>query len=155
MKREILTPLCTLCLLLCISALPLRAACRLRGGRAPQERPEKQEKQEKKTAQMTLAEHVHDFGDVPRRGGDLHYEFAYTNTGSAPLVLLRVQTSCSCLKASFSKRPVAPGASEVIRITYEPLKSEPGSFNKVIQVYSNSAGGRELLTVQGNALDKQ
>ena len=41
----------------------------------------------------------------------------------------------------------------MIRVTYEPHKSEPGVFNRVIQVYSNSTGGRALLTVQGNSID--
>ena len=70
--------------------------------------------------------------------GDLVREFTFTNDGTAPLVVTRVITSCSCLKASFPKRPVPPGGQGVIRITYEPHKSEPGVFNKVIQVYSNS-----------------
>ena len=88
----------------------------------------------------------HDFGDVPRKGGDLVREFTFTNDGTAPLVVTRVITSCSCLKASFPKRPVPPGGQGVIRITYEPHKSEPGVFNKVIQVYSNSVDGRDVIT---------
>lgn len=95
----------------------------------------------------------HDFGDVPRKGGDLEREFAFTNDGTVPLVVTRVITSCSCLKASYSKRPVPPGEQGVIRITYEPHKSEPGVFNKVIQVYSNSIDGRDVITVQGNSID--
>ena len=59
----------------------------------------------------------HDFGDVPRKGGDLVREFTFTNDGTAPLVVTRVITSCSCLKASFPKRPVPPGGQGVIRIT--------------------------------------
>ena len=42
----------------------------------------------------------------------------------------------------------------MIRIVYEPHKSEPGAFNKVIQVYSNSVDGRDVITVQGNSIDK-
>lgn len=80
-------------------------------------------------------------------------EFTFTNDGTAPLVVTRVITSCSCLKASFPKRPVPPGGQGVIRITYEPHKSEPGVFNKVIQVYSNSVDGRDVITVQGNSID--
>ena len=85
--------------------------------------------------------------------GDLVREFTFTNDGTAPLVVTRVITSCSCLKASFPKRPVPPGGQGVIRITYEPHKSEPGVFNKVIQVYSNSVDGRDVITVQGNSID--
>ncbi len=96
---------------------------------------------------------TYDFGDVPRKGGDLTREFRFVNDGSKPLVILRVITSCSCLKASFSKRPVAPADSGVIRIVYQPLKSEPGTFNKVIQIYSNSTDGRDVITVQGNSIE--
>ena len=104
-------------------------------------------------AHLALEHPTHDFGDVPRKGGDLVHEFRFTNDGTAPLVILRAMTSCSCLKTSYPKRPVAPGDSGVIRVVYEPHKSEPGVFNKVIQIYSNSADGRDIITVQGNSID--
>ena len=104
-------------------------------------------------AAIRLHEVHHNFGDVARRGGDLVYELHYTNEGDQPLVLMRVVTSCSCLKAHFQHRPLKAGDEGVIRIVYEPQKSEPGAFSKVIQIYSNSASGRVIFTVQGNALD--
>lgn len=106
-----------------------------------------------KGAHLKLENPTYDFGDVPRKGGDLVREFRFVNDGTAPLVLVRVITSCSCLKASFSKRPVEPADSGVISITYEPHKSEPGAFNKVIQIYSNSVDGRDVITVQGNSIE--
>ncbi len=102
---------------------------------------------------MTLTERCWNFGDVARKGADVAHDFCFRNDGDAPLVILRVITSCSCIKASFPKRPVAPGESGVIRITYEPRKSEPGRFNKVVQLLTNSASGRELITVQGNSIE--
>ena len=104
-------------------------------------------------AAIRLHEVHHNFGDVARRGGDLVYELHYKNEGDQPLVLTRVVTSCSCLKAHFQHRPLKAGDEGVIRIVYEPQKSEPGAFSKVIQIYSNSASGRVIFTVQGNALD--
>ena len=106
-----------------------------------------------KGAHLKMDDPTYDFGDVPRKGGDLVREFTFVNDGMAPLVLVRVITSCSCLKASFSKRPVEPADSGVIRIIYEPHKSEPGAFNKVIQIYSNSVDGRDVITVQGNSIE--
>ena len=106
-----------------------------------------------KGAHLRLENATYNFGDVPRKGGDLVHEFRFTNDGTAPLVILRAMTSCSCLKTSYPKRPVAPGDSGVIRVVYEPHKSEPGVFNKVIQIYSNSADGRDIITVQGNSID--
>ena len=108
-----------------------------------------------KGAHLRLENATYNFGDVPRKGGDLVREFTFTNDGTVPLVVTRVISSCSCLKASYSKRPVAPGESGTISIIYEPHKSEPGVFNKVIQVYSNSVDGRDVITVQGNSIEGQ
>ena len=124
-------------------------AARAKPARAGREAPQRA------GAHLRLEETSWNFGDVPRRGDDLVHEFRFVNDGERPLVLVRVITSCSCIKASYSKRPVAPADSGVIRIVYEPHKSEPGSFNKVIQIYSNSIDGRDILTVQGNSFDEE
>lgn len=94
-----------------------------------------------------------DFGDVQRRGGDLVREVGFVNDGSSPLVILSVTTSCSCLKAHYSRKPVAPGERGVIKIIYEARKMELGVFHRVMQVRSNSADGVNLITVQGNSLE--
>lgn len=106
-----------------------------------------------KGARLVLPVATYDFGDVPRKGGDLEKEFVFRNEGSAPLVIVRVLTSCSCFKATFPRKPIAPGGEGTIRVIYEPLKGEPGTFNKVLQIYSNSVTGRELITVQGNSVE--
>lgn len=110
--------------------------------------------EEPRGARLRLTETNHDFGDVPRKGGELVYDFAFANSGDVPLVITRVVTSCSCIRASFPRRPVAPGGTGTIRITYEPLKSEPGTFNKVLQIYSNTPSGRDVITVQGNSIEE-
>lgn len=104
-------------------------------------------------AVLTLNEVRHDFGDVPRKGGDLTCEIGFTNTGDTPLVVTRLITSNSCLKASCSRRPVAPGGKGVIRIVYQPIKSEAGAFNRIVQICSNAAAGTSTITVSGNSFD--
>lgn len=111
------------------------------------------EAQEYEGAHLKLESAFHNFGDVPRKGGNLVWEFEYTNDGTAPLVIVRTQTTCSCVKVSYSKRPLAPGETATLRVVYEPHKNEPGSFSKVIQIFSNSVTGRELVTVCGNSIE--
>lgn len=113
------------------------------------------ETQQAGRALLKLDHTSHDFGEVPRKGGDIAHEFPFENDGDAPLVIIRAQTSCSCLKISYPKRPVAPGASGTIRVVYEPHKSEPGSFNKLVQIFSNAENEREILTVQGFSIDEE
>lgn len=104
-------------------------------------------------AHLHFCETTYDFGDVPRKGGNLVREFEFVNDGTEPLVILQVLTSCTCTKASFSKRPVAPGERGVVKVIYEPHKKEPGAFSKVIQIFSTSIEGRNILTVRGNSID--
>ena len=106
-------------------------------------------------AHIAFAKTKHDFGEVARKGGDLTAKFEYMNDGSEPLVIARITTSCTCIRASYSRRPLAVGECGVIELTYEPHKMEPGTFHKVVQVYSNSADGMRLLTVSGNSIEKQ
>lgn len=104
-------------------------------------------------AVLRLEATLHDFGDVPRRGGDLSCEIVFTNAGDAPLVVSRLVTSSSCLRASCSRRPVAPGARGTIRILYQPLKSGAGAFSRVIRIGSNAVAGDVQITVCGNSFD--
>ena len=97
---------------------------------------------------------THNFGDVPRKGGDLVKEFRFVNKGDAPLVIKKITKSCSCMSVVYSRKPVMPGQAAVIKIKYEPHKVEAGVFNKVVQIYSNDATGKvRLITIQGNSVD--
>ena len=110
--------------------------------------------QSKKGPVMVFDRTSHDFGDVPRKGGDLIKEFRFVNEGDAPLVIKKITKSCSCMDVDYSRKPVKPGESGVIKVTYQPHKVEAGIFNKVLQIYNNSSDEVRLITIQGNSLDK-
>ena len=98
---------------------------------------------------------THDFGDVPRKGGDLVKEFRFVNKGDAPLVIKKITKSCSCMSVVYSRKPVMPGEAAVIKIKDEPHKVEPGIFHKAIQIYSNESTEVRLITIQGNSVDNK
>ncbi len=100
---------------------------------------------------VSLDRTTHDFGDIRRRGGDVTADFVINNKGTHPLVITQVLTSCSCLKADFSRKPLAPGTQGTIRFRYEPHKADPGTFYKVIKIHTNA--GRLLVTLQGNSIE--
>ena len=98
---------------------------------------------------------THDFGDVPRKGGDLVKEFRFVNKGDAPLVIKKITKSCSCMSVVYSRKRVMPGEAAVIKIKYEPHKVEPGIFHKAIKIYSNETSEVRLITIQGNSVDNK
>ncbi len=96
----------------------------------------------------------HNFGRVSRRGSDLRHTFVARNVGTQALVITEVTTTCTCLKARFSKAPIPVGGESKIEIKYELQRKDIGAFHKVIKIQSNSTGGTQLLTIHGNSSDE-
>ncbi len=92
---------------------------------------------------------LHDFGEVLESNGDISYEFVAKNTGNAPLVLNRVTASCGCTTPNWTKEPIEPGKTGIIKVTYG-AKGRPGPFSKTISVYSNADDKPYVLTIKGS-----
>ena len=96
---------------------------------------------------------VFDFGDVLRENKNYTCTFILENKTDKPLVLLAVKTSCSCLKASYVRRPLRVGQTTEIVMTLEAAKMDRGLFNRVIEVQTNV--GTAYITVRGNSIEKK
>ena len=112
-----------------------------------------EEKKEYNGAHLTFEQSEHDFGEVSRKGEDKSCLFCFINDGTEPLVVLSAVTSCSCIKAEFSRKPIAVGETGIIKLTLESKKMDKGIFRRIIQIRSNSVGGTEILTIKGVAKD--
>ncbi|MCB9251698.1 MAG: DUF1573 domain-containing protein [Flavobacteriales bacterium] len=89
----------------------------------------------------------HDFGTITE-GTKATYEFKFTNTGKAPLILTDVKPPCSCTTPDWPKDPIEPGKSAVIKVTFDS-KGKPGTFSKTIAVYHNGESGTDYITIKG------
>ena len=94
-----------------------------------------------------------DFGDVLRENKNYTCTFIVENKTDKPLVLLSVNTSCSCLKATYSRRPLKVGEKGVITMVLEAAKMDVGVFHRVIEVHTNA--GVNYMTVKGNSVEKK
>ena len=93
---------------------------------------------------------VCDFGTVVRENTIHTHVFHFENQSEEPVVILGVQTSCSCLKTEYSRRPLQKGEQGEITIRLEVLKIEEGVFHRIIKVQTNK--GLCLLTVKGQSV---
>lgn len=75
--------------------------------------------------------------------------FTLTNTGSKPLVIHDVNTSCGCTTVEYPKEPVRPKDSATLRVIYKA--DEAGFFNKTITVHCNTLSAPIQLTISGDA----
>ena len=102
------------------------------------------------TAAFSWAETTYDFGKT-KVGIPVSYEFRFTNTGMAPLIISSVKASCGCTVTAFTKDPVVKGAFGFVRATYNAAR--PGRYSKTVAVYANTPEGMLHLTVKGEIVE--
>lgn len=78
----------------------------------------------------------HDFGDVIH-GMAPSFDFSYTNTGDADLVVDRVASSCGCTRAIRGKPTLAAGESAKIHTQIDTFGMASGKHTKTVVVHSN------------------
>lgn len=88
---------------------------------------------------------TYDFGSI-EEGPAADHVFSFTNTGKEPLVIQRVQPSCGCTTPDWTKEPVAPGKTGMIKASYG-TQGRPGHFEKTMTVFTNA--GTKMLTFKG------
>jgi hypothetical protein len=88
----------------------------------------------------------HDFGTI-KQGGDGAYAFVFTNTGTDPLILSNVRSSCGCTIPEWPHEPINAGQSASIMVKYDTKRI--GVFNKSISVYSNAGEEPIILHIKG------
>lgn len=93
---------------------------------------------------------IHSFGKINKKKQDnrVVFIFKFTNLGEEPLIIKKVDVSCGCISADFSKHPVKKDSIGYIQVTVNP-ESLSGFFNKSVFVTSNSESEVDLLKVKG------
>ena len=97
---------------------------------------------------------THQFGEIPFKGNGV-YEFVFKNTGNEPLILSQPKSSCGCTVPEWPKKPILPGETDVIKVTYK-YTDRPGSFSKYVTIFSNAKVNNVVkLYIKGKVLEEQ
>lgn len=94
---------------------------------------------------------VYDFGKVSESLGTVSCEFPFKNEGDAPLIITRVQASCGCTTPDYTKEPILPGKTGVIKVNYSTT-GRPGAFDKRVTVFTNVTDSVNILTIKGEVI---
>lgn len=96
---------------------------------------------------------MHDYGKIDQHSDGV-YEFEFTNTGSAPLVIEFAKGSCGCTVPLWPKEPIAPGASSKLKVEYDTKRI--GEFSKTVTINSNATNvkdGISVIRIKGEVLN--
>lgn len=90
----------------------------------------------------------HDFGNIKSTNGSVSYEYKFVNEGKAPVAILMVTNGgCGCTTPSYPRKPIAPGDSGVVKITFDPAHRQ-GEFNREVKVRYTSEKKNHLLKLR-------
>ncbi|MCU0447528.1 MAG: DUF1573 domain-containing protein [Microscillaceae bacterium] len=92
----------------------------------------------------------HSFGDIPK-DVPVTVTFTVKNNGNAPLIISDVRPSCGCTTPSYTKDPIMPGKTGVVKAQYNAASGGP--FNKTINVITNGVKPNEVLTIKGTVIE--
>ena len=99
-----------------------------------------------KDKNITWNETTHDFGKLVQ-GEPSSVTFTWTNNGTEPAVITNAKSSCGCTVAEYTKEPVKPGDSGIVKATYNAAKA--GSFTKTVTVTFAGIDVGERLIIKG------
>ena len=110
--------------------------------------------QSKPKPEVKFDKNVHDYGSVKEEVEVALSEFKFTNTGTTPVVIQRVITSCGCAAPSYTREPVLPGKKGEVKVAYNTIH-RPGTFRKSVRVYTNVPDTVYTLTIKGNVIPRK
>lgn len=99
---------------------------------------------------ITFAEASHDFGDI-KQGDKVEYTFTFKNSGTEPLILSNVLTTCGCTATNWPRDPIAPGKGGEITVKFNSA-GKMGKQNKVVTIVSNATNAQERVKIITNVL---
>ncbi len=99
---------------------------------------------------ITFEETSHDFGDI-YQGDKVEYTFTFENTGTEPLIITNVQTTCGCTATDWPREPVLPGKTGSIKVTFDST-GKYGRQNKIISIVSNAVSPLNQVKIVTNVL---
>ena len=99
----------------------------------------------------TWNESTHDFGKI-FMNDPASVTFTVKNSGTAPLIITAAKSSCGCTVAEFTKEPIKPGESGVVKATYNSARI--GVFNKSVTVSYDGIEAPDVLIIKGEVSEK-
>mgnify|MGYP002623949406 CR=1 FL=1 len=96
---------------------------------------------------------TYNFGTFSQKSPIVKAAFSFTNTGNAPLIINQAVSSTSRAVAEFSKKPIQPGETGTIMVTYNGKGTYPGHFKKAITIRSNGSTSIIRLYIEGDMVE--
>jgi len=101
------------------------------------EEEEKERLMNESSTSLSFDKLVHNFGDVKEEVSNTT-TFKVTNTGDKPLIIENVEASCGCTTPQKPEKPILPGKTDVITVSFKANAGQVGEQSKAVTVTANT-----------------
>lgn len=97
---------------------------------------------------LKFQERSFDFGKIKEKDGLVSHEFTFQNVDKKPIAISGMSSGCGCVKFEYPKYPIKPGASDKVKVYFNPAY-RPGFFSKEVVVMTNDNKNYTRIWVKG------
>lgn len=106
---------------------------------------------------MEFKDSTFDYGDI-KDGDKVEHTFAFTNTGSEPLIISNAKGSCGCTVPDWPKEPIAVGQTGEIKVVFNSkgkggVDGKPDT--KKVTITANTDPAQTFLTIKGKIFKEE
>lgn len=105
---------------------------------------------QEKVAKIEFKTDTIDYGTIEKGANGVRV-FEFTNTGTAPLIISDVKSTCGCTVPKKPEGPIMPGQTGEISVKYDTNRVNP--IRKTITVTSNADTPTVALKIKGEVID--
>ena len=93
-----------------------------------------------------------DLGKIKEIEGPVTVKLLCRNDYADTLYPVQLHTPCGCTQVSFDRKPVAPGADEVLTVTYDPAYRPGPMMEEIVVYYRNSPVRSRSMIIKGQVI---
>ena len=112
-----------------------------------------EEIKQKDKGEMKFEKTQHNFGIFSEDTAIVSYDFVFTNVGKSPLIIHQASASCGCTIPEYTLKPIMPGKTGKISVTYNGKGRRPGVFRKSITIHNNGKQTPVRIYIEGEMID--
>ncbi|NPA68530.1 MAG: DUF1573 domain-containing protein [Chlorobi bacterium] len=102
-----------------------------------------------KEAEIKWEQKIIDLGEI-KQYHPAEVIFKFKNTGGKPIIITNAEGSCGCTDIDYPKKPVLPGETAKIIVTYDAELL--GVFNKTVTLTVNIEKSKQILHIKGTVV---
>ena len=108
----------------------------------------KKETPKKEFAEIKFQNERIDIGIIDGKS-NANVDFKFSNAGNIPLTIIEARGNCHCVQAKAPEKPIEPGDSSVISISFDPAGVST-AFQRTVMVRSNATRDSVELYMTGD-----